>query len=128
MLDLAGESGEPGRDLVARFGQDGLVSNLLVLHGLHPMPLAERVARALDRLRPYLHGRGGDVELVEVTEEGVRGRLRGDASAGPALRAAVEEAVLEAAPDVEALLLEEAWDPAPAGRVTLPLLAPRDGE
>jgi hypothetical protein len=27
MLDLAGESGEPGRDLVARFGQDGLVSN-----------------------------------------------------------------------------------------------------
>jgi Fe-S cluster biogenesis protein NfuA len=103
-------------------------SNLLVLHGLHPVPLADRVAGALDRVRPYLHARGGDVELLKVTGERVRGRLQGHASAGPALRAAVEEAVLEVAPDVEALLLEEAWDPPPAGRVPLPLLTPREGE
>jgi Fe-S cluster biogenesis protein NfuA len=123
VLHLASQAGEPGREVVARLGQDGLVSSLLVLHGLHPVPLADRVAGALDGVRPHLHGLGGDVELLQVTGEVIRARLRGDPSAGPALRAAVEEAVLEAAPDVPVVSLEEAWDWPHSGRLPLPLLA-----
>ncbi|RLE02292.1 MAG: NifU family protein [Candidatus Aminicenantes bacterium] len=33
--------------------------------------LEQRVQKALDQLRPHLQADGGDVELVEVTKEGV---------------------------------------------------------
>ena len=78
------------------------------------------MARALDRARPRLRSMGGDVELVEASEEVVRLRLRGDSS--PALRTAVEETMTESAPDAT-LEIEEASDPARAGRVPLPLMA-----
>ena len=65
---------------------------------------------------------GGSVEVLEATEQAVRIRLCGDPSAGPALRRAAEQAVLEAAPDVQAVAFEEAWDPPPTGRMALPLV------
>src|SRR6185436_4355638 len=85
MLDIAGRESA----LVGRLADDPLVSSLLLLHGLHPRPAAERVERALDRARPRLGSLGGEVELVAASEAAVRLRLRGEAS--PALRKAVEE-------------------------------------
>ena len=41
------------------------------MHGLHPYDVEERVERALDGVRPYLGSHGGDVELLEVTDDGV---------------------------------------------------------
>ena len=117
LLELAMRPGESGETAAEHFARDGLVGSLLLLHGLHPVPIAERVARALNRL-----ARAQDVELLEATEQMIRVRLRGDASAGAALRRAVEEAVLEAAPDVSAVVLEEAWDRSSGGRVALPVL------
>jgi hypothetical protein len=114
MLDLAAQ---PGETVGERFGRDPLVASLLLLHGLHPIPVADRVARSVERL-----ARNGDVELLEATEQRVRVRLRGDPSAGPTLRRAVEAAILEAAPDVSAVVVEESWDRAASGRVPLPLL------
>ncbi len=35
------------------------------------LPLYERVAAVLDRLRPMLHNDGGDIELLGVSDEGV---------------------------------------------------------
>lgn len=122
VLHLASLPGEPGLALVDRFARDGLVGSLLLLHGLHPVAPEVRVAEAPDRVRPRLRARGGDVELLGVGAEVVRLRLRGDPSSGPALRLAVEEAVVEAAPDVPAIDIEEAWDRPPSGRVPLPLL------
>jgi hypothetical protein len=121
MLHLASDRAEPGQ-VVERFAQDDLVSGLLLLHGLHPVPLADRVARALDRVRTDLRRRGGEADLLGVTTEAVRVRLRGDPSAGPVLRRAVEDALTEAAPDVPRVVFEEAWDRPPSGRVALPLL------
>jgi hypothetical protein len=117
MLALAAEPA-----VVDRFARDGLVGSLLLLHGLHPVPVEGRVAHALERLRAGLRTRGADVELLEATAEVVRVRLRGDPSAGPALRVAVEGAVLEAAPDVAVVAVEEAWDRPPDGRIPLSLL------
>jgi Fe-S cluster biogenesis protein NfuA len=33
--------------------------------------LYERVDKALDEIRPYIHSHAGDVNIVEVTDEGV---------------------------------------------------------
>jgi hypothetical protein len=114
MLRLAGEAAP---DVVERFAGDGLVGSLLLLHDLHPVSAPERVRRALGRLR----GGAGEVEVLEATAEAVRIRLRGDPSAGPALRRAVEEALTEAAPDVPVVTVEELWDRPPPGRIPLPL-------
>ena len=97
--------------------EDELVAHLLLLHGLHPIPVEERVMGALDSVRPYLAAHGGGVELLGVDEGVVRLRLEGACHGCPSssltLRAAVEEAVIKAAPDVERIDAEGAVE-APA--------------
>jgi Fe-S cluster biogenesis protein NfuA len=95
--------------------EDELVAHLLLLHGLHPVPLAERVTGALDSVRPYLAAHGGGVELVGVEDNVVRLRLEGACHGCPSsaltLKAAVEDAVMKAAPDVERIEAEGATEP-----------------
>ncbi|HWK28509.1 MAG TPA: NifU family protein [Solirubrobacter sp.] len=85
--------------------EDELVAHLLLLHGLHPVPLRERVLGALDEVRPYLVSHGGGVELLGIEDGVVRLRLEGACHGCPSsavtLRAAVEDAIARAAPDVE---------------------------
>lgn len=92
--------------------EDELVAHLLLLHGLHPVPVEERVTGALDSVRPYLAAHGGGVELLGVEDGVVRLRLEGACHGCPSssltLRAAVEEAVVKAAPDVERIDAEGA--------------------
>lgn len=84
---------------------DELVAHLLLLHGLHPVEVEQRVRDALAGVRPYLESHGGDVELLGVEGGVVRLRLEGSCDGCPAsamtLKLAIEEAVLAAAPDVE---------------------------
>jgi Fe-S cluster biogenesis protein NfuA len=93
--------------LVAELVDDELVAHLLLLHGLHPVALEERVRGALDEMRPYLESHGGGVELVGVQEGVVSLRLEGTCNGCPSsmatLKLAIEEAVRKAAPDVEAI-------------------------
>ena len=100
---------------------DELVSHMLLLHGLHPATLEERVAQALEEVRPYMGSHGGGIELVEVTGGVARVRLEGTCSGCAAstmtLKLAVEEAVLRAAPELHAVeAIEE--DAAGAGPAT----------
>jgi len=96
---------------------DELVAPLLILHGLHPVPLERRVLGALDEVRPYLETHGGNVELLGVEEGVVRLQLQGSCSGCPSsavtLKHAVEEAIHKAAPDVSAIVAEDA-PPQPA--------------
>ncbi len=67
--------------------------------------LTERVARALSSLRPYLEADGGDIELVEVTDElAVRVKLHGScvdcSMIHMTMKGGVEQAVKAAAPEV----------------------------
>ena len=84
---------------------DELVEHLLLLHGLHPMSVEDRVREALDGVRPYLGSHGGDVELVGVSDGVARVRMQGSCEGCPAssmtLKLAIEDAVLKAAPDVD---------------------------
>lgn len=69
------------------------------------MTLAERVDQALDSIRPYLKTDGGDVRVVEVTDEGVaRLELQGACGTCPmsmmTLRTGVEDTILRAVPEI----------------------------
>ena len=90
---------------------DEVVEQLLIVHGLHPLPVEQRVEAALDGVRPYLRSHGGEVGLLEVRDGVVRLRLQGSCSGCPASRTtlelAVNEAIRKAAPEVEAIEAED---------------------
>ena len=104
--------------LARAFAGDELVSHLLLLHGLHPVPLEARVSEALAEVRPYLESHGGDVDLLGIDDGVVRLALRGScdgcASSTMTLKLAIEDAIHKAAPDVDAVVAEGAAEPAPA--------------
>jgi Fe-S cluster biogenesis protein NfuA len=110
---------------------DEIVSGLLVLHDLHPVPTRERVAAALAKVRPYLGTHAGDVELLGIDENGVAHlRLTGTCDGCPSSRVTVQQAIEQevrgAAPeitaiDVQGMVSEQALDP--GGRPLLPLEA-----
>ena len=70
-------------ELAEALSDDELVAHLLLLHGLHPTPIEERVRSALEEVRPYLESHGGNVELLEVDPPSVRLRLEGSHQARP---------------------------------------------
>jgi Fe-S cluster biogenesis protein NfuA len=135
LLDLYGAGLERIVDQVAARDVDGeiavalasdeLVSHLLVLHGLHPVPLTDRVRRALDEVRPYLESHGGDVELLGIEGGSVHLRLRGSCSGCPSstmtLKLAIENAIHKAAPEVEEVIAQD--DPAAPGLLQIELAA-----
>jgi len=94
---------------------DEVVSYLLLLHGLHPVPVQERVLGALAEVRPYLEQHGGDVELLDVDRGVVRLRLQGTcngcASSTATLKLAIEDAIQRAAPDIDSVEAEGAVPP-----------------
>jgi Fe-S cluster biogenesis protein NfuA len=75
---------------------------------LNKQELTEKVMGALEQLRPFLNDDGGDMELVEITDDAVvRVRLLGACSdcsmSMMTLKAGLEEAVKKVAPEVKAV-------------------------
>ena len=110
--------------------EDELVAHLLLLHGLHPVPVEARVHGALEEVRPYLQSHGGNVQLVSLQEGVLRLRLEGSCSGCPSsaatLSLAVEEAVNKAAPEIERIEAEEEQPTNGGGLIELAPLAPRE--
>jgi Fe-S cluster biogenesis protein NfuA len=110
MMEITSEAGDAGWDIIDRFGSDQVVANLLLLHGLHPLDLDTRVRDALDRVRPYLHSHGGNVELIAITDGVVRLKLIGSCNGCPSssitLKTAIQSAVYESAPDITSIECE----------------------
>jgi NifU-like protein len=79
--------------LAERAADDEVVAQLLLIHGLHPVPLAARVQAALDGVRPYLRSHGGDVALVGVEGGVVHLRLEGTCNGCPSSAATLQSAV-----------------------------------
>jgi Fe-S cluster biogenesis protein NfuA len=98
--------------LAQAIADDEVVAPLLLVHGLHPVPLDRRVDGALAEVRPYLESHGGGVELLGIEEGTVRLSLQGSCSGCPSsavtLKHAVEEAIHKAAPDVTEIVAEDA--------------------
>ncbi len=115
---LAGARAHGGPDAPAAVAADPLVAQLLVVHGIHPVPVEVRIERALDEVRPALRAHGGGVALVGVDGGVVRVRLDGTCNGCPSsattMRLAVEEAIRRAAPEVERIEAEGERAPGPA--------------
>lgn len=105
ILEIARAAGEPGQNLIDRLGRDELVSSLLALYDLHPLTLEDRVERAVEKVRPSLKKRGGEVEVLAIKDGAVSLKLQANGHA-QALREIVEEAVYQAVPDVTSLIIE----------------------
>jgi Fe-S cluster biogenesis protein NfuA len=114
ILDHVGKAGEPGQSILRSIGADDLASSLLVLHGLHPLDLETRVRLALDKVRSFVHGHGGSVELLSIREGSVRLRITSDGqgchSTPGKLKQAVEDAIYTKAPDITAIQIEGVTD------------------
>jgi Fe-S cluster biogenesis protein NfuA len=114
LMDLYGAAFARLLDLLpeaaATLAQDELVGHVLLIHGLHPLPVEERVRGALDSVRPYLATHGGDVELLSVSDNVAFLRLQGTCNGCPSstatLTQAIEEAIFKAAPDLERVSAE----------------------
>ena len=111
---------------------DELVGHLMLLHGLHPVPVEERVRDALEGVRPYLGSHGGDVELIGVIDGVARVRMQGSCEGCPAsamtLKLAIEDAVLKAAPDVDAVEAEEEGAGAASPLLQIEIVKPAEPE
>lgn len=68
-----------------------------------------RVEASLDTMRPYLNDDGGNVEVVDITDQGIlRVRLVGACSTCPqsymTMKAGIEEAVKRAVPEIKGVI------------------------
>jgi Fe-S cluster biogenesis protein NfuA len=112
-----------GERITGEMLTDELVAGLLLLHGLHPDDIETRVLRALDKVRPYLQSHGGDVELVRLQDGMLHLRLNGScgscSSSSATLKNAVEEAVIESAPDILQIIAEQSPEPLNASQLVV---------
>lgn len=71
--------------------------------------IRDRVKKALERVRPYLQSDGGDIELIEVTDDlSVKVRLTGACHGCPysmqTLKAGVEQAIMKEVPEIKKVI------------------------
>lgn len=76
---------------------------------LHNDTVYERVAKSLDRVRPYLQSDGGDIDLLEVSDDMiVTVRLTGACQGCPyslqTLKAGVEQVIMQDVPEIRSVI------------------------
>ncbi|CAN5448044.1 MAG: Rieske 2Fe-2S domain-containing protein [Pyrinomonadaceae bacterium] len=119
ILKLYGESlrrmiatfeAEPQRDqILGRMASDEVIRSILLIHGLMPESLYDRVAAKLKVLRPFLISQGCDVELLGVDDNRARVRLIRSGKGAPpltVLKTDIEKALIEVAPDLAGIEVE----------------------
>ncbi|WOJ90889.1 nitrogen fixation protein NifU [Methylocapsa polymorpha] len=120
MLDLHGlalarivsivASASDGTALTERLASDANVKAIMLLHGLHPEEPEMRLRKTLASMRPHWGVRGVRVELIHVGAGAARVRVYRSECSGAAsdsdLRREIEEALVEAAPDLDDIIIE----------------------
>lgn len=98
--------------LLATLAEDELFSHLLLLHDLHPLPVADRVAKALEEVGPYVQSQGGEVQLTGIFDNRavirIGGGCQGCSSSTATVAVAVEDAILSHAPELDGVTNESA--------------------
>lgn len=75
---------------------------------LNKAELTEKINDAIEQIRPFLNADGGDMQLVEITDDAVvKVRLLGACSdcsmSAMTLKAGVEEAIRKVAPEIKSV-------------------------
>ncbi len=86
--------------------QGGRAGKIRIITNIMEVKMEEQVKKALEKIRPALQADGGDVELVEVTEDGVvKVKLTGACGGCPmaqiTLKNGIERALKEEVPQVK---------------------------
>ena len=122
LMQVLSESDTAG-SLTDKLLDDNLVSSLLLLHNLHPQELPARVHAALEKVRPQLELQSCQAELVDIQDRVVSLRLLhqggGCHSTANTMAAALEDAITEAAPDAERIIVETLEAPVQPQLVTI---------
>lgn len=110
VLTITGST-EPS--MVKKLADDQLLSSLFVLHGIHPVPVEERVESSLASVRRGLGLNAGGLSVLGIDDDGVlhvrfEGTCGGCGSSLVAAKTAVEEAIEQWAPELTGVLVEEA--------------------
>jgi hypothetical protein len=105
IVEVLRSNGESGQSILGTLVRDDRVASLLVLYGLHPLTLAERINQALDKSNHQMRSRSATVELVAIEDGAVRVNLKANGH-GPALKEVVETAIYQAAPDITSLIID----------------------
>jgi Fe-S cluster biogenesis protein NfuA len=109
VVDLLSES-EAGRHSLLKLAGDPLLCGLMVLYDLHPVPLEERLAGAVARAQTSLKKQGAEVELLGFADGVVRLKTRfpqhGCGSSSQTLQTTLQQAILEAVPEVVEIITE----------------------
>jgi hypothetical protein len=97
-----------GPALLERIAEDRDISAVLLLHGLHPKSAEERLQEVIARMQPQWSARGLHVELVSAGQAFAIIQLKRNGRAEPPerLRLEIENALIDAAPDLEDILIE----------------------
>lgn len=112
ILGFVAEAEIDDQSLIEKIANDELVGALLLLHGLHPIGLETRLRQALESVRPRIQAYGGALEFVRLEDNVATLRLTGGGchgcqASGAGLRQMVEEAIYNAAPDLDEIQMEE---------------------
>jgi Fe-S cluster biogenesis protein NfuA len=76
---------------------------------MNTISIKERVMKALERVRPYLQSDGGDIDLIDVTDDlTVKVKLTGACQGCPysmqTLKAGVEQAIMKEVPEIKKVI------------------------
>jgi hypothetical protein len=113
IIKIVRESSD-GEQLLEHLAEDKLVASLLLVHGLHPVDPGTRIRRALTDVEQRLDGYhfvllGLADSTAKIRVEPANGISQRRHAAG--LSARIEQALREAAPDVERFEIEGIADP-----------------
>ncbi len=118
VMEIAAESGPAGETIIQRIASDDLTSSMLLLHDLHPDDLETRIRRAVDKLQEVFASLGAGISLLAIEPGTVR--LHFDSTrawSGTPVRASVENALFQAAPEIETVVIEGLKEATPANFV-----------
>ena len=111
IVEMTAQADLTGQVLLQTFAGDELVGSLLLLHGLHPIQLEERVRQAIERLQPTVQKQKGTLEFIRVEGGGafirLAGNCQGCGASMQALKQTVEKAIYDAAPELDQIHIEE---------------------
>ena len=118
ILEVVSASGEKGRHILTALADDELAGSLLLLHGLHPADIEERIAKAVERASSQLRSHGASAKLLAI-ENGIlririerSGQSSGCGSTAAALQHVVEEYIYAAAPEIVSVTFDDFAAPA----------------
>ena len=128
IVEMVAQNEQVGQALLQLFAGDELVASLLLLHGLHPVGLDERLHQAIEKMRSVAQAQGGTLELIRVADGVAELRLAGKrqccGSSAQTLRQTIEEAIYDAAPELDEVRIEEVAQPQRVG-IPVRFVSPR---